>query len=76
MSRFSNGRIKKKTENILDANIQITYFNPSLAVLANSVDPDQLASEKKPTELDLHCLSLNKWSSIKNLDQVIWLAGN
>ena len=29
----------KKTENILDANIQITYFNPSLAVLANSVDP-------------------------------------
>ena len=30
-------------------------------VLANSVDPDQLASEllKKPTDLDLHSLSLN-----------------
>ena len=25
-------------------------------VFANSVDPDQLASEK-PTDLDLHCLS-------------------
>ena len=36
--------------------------NPSLAEhdmpLANNVDPDQLASEK-PTDLDLHCLSLN-----------------
>ena len=29
-------------------------------VLANSVDTDQLASVlKKPTDLDLHCLSLN-----------------
>ena len=39
-------------------------INPSLAehdicpVFASSVDPDQLASEK-PTDLDLHCLSLN-----------------
>ena len=32
-------------------------------LLANSVDPDQLASE--PTDLDLHCLSLNMWISIK-----------
>ena len=31
---------------------------------------------KKPTDLDLHCLSLNMWISIKNSDQVIWLAGN
>ena len=44
-------------------------------VLANSADPDQLASEKS-TDLDLHCLSLNMWISIKNQDQVIWLAGN
>ena len=42
----------------------------ALAVLANSVDPDQLACP------DLHGLSLNMWLSIKNLDQVIWLAGN
>ena len=33
-------------------------------VLANSGDPDQLASD-----LDLHCLSLNMWISIKNPDQ-------
>ena len=31
---------------------------------------------KKPTDLDLHCLSLNMCITIKNLDQVIWLAGN
>ena len=48
--------------------------NPSLAnttcpELANSVNPDQLASDP-----DLHCMSLN--ISIKNPDQVIWLAGN
>ena len=36
--------------------------NKSCPVLANSVDPDQL---KKPTDLDLHCLSLNMWISIK-----------
>ena len=42
---------------------------------ANSADPDQLASEK-PTDLDLHCLSLNMWISIKNPDQVMWLAEN
>ena len=35
-------------------------------VLANSVDPDQLA-----TDLDLHYLSLNMQISIKNPDQVI-----
>ena len=51
----------------------MTHFNPSHAemtcpVIANSVDPDQLAS---------WCgLSLNIWISIKNPDQVIWLAGN
>ena len=47
-------------------------INPfSCPVLANSVDPDQLASD-----LDLHCLSLNMWISIKNPDRVIWLARN
>ena len=24
--------------------------------MGNSADPDQLASEEKPTDLDLHCL--------------------
>ena len=40
---------------------------------ANSVDPDQLAS-KKPTDLDLHCLSWSMCICINTLDQVIWLA--
>ena len=29
---------------------------------------------KKPTDLDLHCLSLSMWICIDNLDQIIWLA--
>ena len=37
---------------------------------ANSVDPDQLAS-KKPTDLDLHCLSLSIQIFINTLNQVI-----
>ena len=45
------------------------------SAFANSVDPDQLASEK-PTDLDLHCLPLSMWIYINNLDQVIWLAEN
>ena len=38
---------------------------------ANTVDPDQLASE-----LDLHCLPLSIWIYINNANQVIWLAKN
>ena len=34
---------------------------------ANSVDPDELASE----DLDLHCLPLSMYICIKLLDQVI-----
>ena len=40
----------------------------------NSVDPDQFL--KKPTDLDLHCLSFSIWKCINNLHQVIWLADN
>ena len=53
----------------------LLLLNTSCPVLANSVDPDQLASEEA-TDLDLHCLPVNMWISIKNSDQVIWLAGN
>ena len=31
---------------------------------------------KKPTDLDLHCLSFSMWIYINNLDQIIWLAEN
>ena len=31
---------------------------------------------KKPTDLDLHCLSFNLLIFDNNLDQVIWLADN
>ena len=44
-------------------NLTFLLLNMACPVLANSVD------------LDLHCLSLNMWISIKHLNQVIWLAG-
>ena len=53
-------------------NLTLLLLNTTCPVLANSVDPDQLV----PTDLGLLYLSLNIWLSIKNLDQVIWLAGN
>ena len=34
------------------------------------------ADLKKPTDLDLHCLSLSMWIYSNNPDQVIWLAEN
>ena len=40
--------------------ITLLLLNSTCLVLTNSVDQDQLASVlKKPTDLDLHCLSLN-----------------
>ena len=50
--------------------LTLLMLNTSCPVLANSVDPDQLASEEA-TDLDLHCLSLNTGISIKSTDQVI-----
>ena len=35
------------------AALTLVLLNPDIPVFANSVDPDQLASE---TDLDLHCL--------------------
>ena len=37
--------------------LTLLLLNTTCPVLSNSVDPDQLAS--KPTDLDLHCLTLN-----------------
>ena len=58
--------------------LTLVLLNPDIPAFANSVDPDQLASEeanwsgsalfdikyvnlylKKPTDLDLHCLTLS-----------------
>ena len=50
--------------------LTLLLLDTTCSVLANSVAPDL----KKPTDLDLHCFSLNIWISIKNQDQVIWLA--
>ena len=58
----------------------ISYFvswscwSRTYPAFANSVDPDQLASLEKPTNLDLHCLPFRMW--INTLDRVIWLAEN
>ena len=38
--------------------LTLLLLNTTCLVLANSVDPDQLASEEA-IDLDLHCLSLN-----------------
>ena len=39
--------------------------------------PLNTTADRKPTDLDLHCLSLNMWISIKKKsNQEIWLAGN
>ena len=46
---------KKLVVFIFESLLTLVLLNP---VFANSVDPDQLAS-KKPTDMDLHCLSLS-----------------
>ena len=51
---------KSKKSSKFENPYQKPFHNPFLAehdspVLANIIDPDQLAS-KKPTDLDLHCL--------------------
>ena len=61
---------------------KLKIFNPSLAklcttcpVLANSVDPDQLASEE--ANWSGSALFVIKYVNFyQNPDQVIWLAGN
>ena len=55
-------KIKKEVPQVVSL-VTLLLLNTTCPVLANSVDPDQLASEKanwfqKPTDLDLHCLSL------------------
>ena len=40
-------------------NLTLLLLNTTCPDLTNNVDPDQLAFLKKPTDLDLHCLSLN-----------------
>ena len=59
---------------ILLSLLTFLLLNMTCPVLANSVDPVQLASEE--ANWSGSTLSLNVWISIKNPDQVIWLAGN
>ena len=40
------------------AGLILLFLNTTCPVIANSVDPDKMLL-KKPTDLDLHCLSLN-----------------
>ena len=52
----------------------LLLLNTTCPVLANSVDPDQLASEEANwSGSSLFVIKL--WISIKSQDQVIWLAG-
>ena len=59
------------------ANGQLTLvlLNPDIPCFANSVDPDQLASEEANwSGSALFASSMQIYN--KNLDQVIWLAEN
>ena len=71
--------LKNKTK--LMSLLVLNYFSLSLAehtcpVLANSVDPDQLASEEANWSGSALFVIKYIWIIIKNPDQVIWLAGN
>ena len=50
--------------------------------MANSADPDQLASLQKPTDLDLHCLQRQGISGIgrtrvkTHIQVIIWTCSN
>ena len=45
------------TESLINLTL-LLLLNTTCPILANSVDPDQLASEEA-NDLDLHCLSIN-----------------
>ena len=71
---------KKKKRNynstFLNDLITLLLLNITCPVLTNSIDPDQLASEEANWSgsalFVIKCMCI----SIKNPDQVIWLAGN
>ena len=54
--------------------LTLTMLNLDIAHFENSVDPDQLASEK-PADLNPHCLPLclpiyaNNWNPVSSLDK-------
>ena len=58
--------------------LTLLLLNLTSPFLANSVDPDQLASEEASEEANWSgsTLLLNMWIFVKNWDQAIWLAGN
>ena len=62
-------------------NEEVLVINPSPAkpryALPLQIVQNQISwLLKKPTDLDLHCLSLSTWICINNLGQVTWLAEN
>ena len=70
-------RIRKCTESGLfwDELITILLLNTTCPVLANSLDPDQLASSEAHWSGSA-LFVFNMFISIKNPDQEIWLAGS
>ena len=55
--------------------LTLLLLNMTCLVLANSVDPDQLASEEANWSGSA-LFALSMWICINKLDQVIWLAEN
>ena len=60
----------------LNANCDFKVYSNDLLLHGKMLTLLFLMTSKKPTDLDLHCLSLSMWISIKNSDQVIWLTSN
>ena len=63
---------------VLIGDLTLLLLNMTCPVLANSVDPDQLASEEaKWSGAALFVIKYNVCEFLsKNPDQAIWLAGN
>ena len=63
---------------MLHGPLTLVLLNPDMCCFANSVDPDQLASEEANWSGSalFKKLSLSMWIYINNQDQVIWSAEN
>ena len=62
------------TNNIHVKSTRRKHVNPCPADPGYSLSLQTVFIQKKPTDLDLHCLSISIWIRINNMYQVIWLA--
>ena len=58
--------------------LTLVLLNPDITCLYKQCRSRSVISWllKKPTDVDLHCLSLSIWICINNMDQGVWMAEN